>query len=151
MQLDFPVWLNADVLRGPVDAPQEPVDVDAFLRLCAEYVPSATLSLGWKVHVPEGYKGGGAYEMGHAKEMVQAMRRGAGRGDVTFPVFALFASSTESVKTFQWLLGEVPRGSLTVWGGTRDAPYHDRRGLAGLKALLGAERVFYDLPYDLFA
>ena len=43
-RLEFPVWLNADILRGPGGG--EPVSAEIFLQLCSRYLPSATLSTG---------------------------------------------------------------------------------------------------------
>ena len=43
-RLEFPVWLNADILRGPGGG--EPVSAEVFLQLCSRYLPSATLSTG---------------------------------------------------------------------------------------------------------
>lgn len=46
-KLTFPVWLNADVLKGPVDATKNPINATRFLSLVKKYLPAATLSLGW--------------------------------------------------------------------------------------------------------
>ena len=43
-RLVFPVWLNADILRGP--GGKDPVSAEIFLQLCTRYLPSATLSTG---------------------------------------------------------------------------------------------------------
>lgn len=45
--MTFPVWLNADILRGPVDADTEPVDAKQFLSLASKTLPESTLSIGW--------------------------------------------------------------------------------------------------------
>ena len=36
-RLNFPVWLNADIIEGPGGGP--PVEADTFLALCAQYFP----------------------------------------------------------------------------------------------------------------
>ena len=36
-KLNFPVWLNADIIVGPGGGP--PVDADQFLALCSQYIP----------------------------------------------------------------------------------------------------------------
>jgi hypothetical protein len=46
-ELEFPVWLNADVLQGPLNSKKEPIDAKKFLNLTKTYLESATLSLGW--------------------------------------------------------------------------------------------------------
>mmetsp|Transcript_47590 Transcript_47590/g.101845 ORF Transcript_47590/g.101845 Transcript_47590/m.101845 type:complete len:628 (+) Transcript_47590:217-2100(+) len=40
------LWLNADILIGP-GAMMTPLDAQKFVRLCAEQLPEAVLSLGW--------------------------------------------------------------------------------------------------------
>ena len=36
-KLNFPVWLNADIIVGPGGGP--PVDAEKFLSLCTQYIP----------------------------------------------------------------------------------------------------------------
>ena len=46
-KLDFPVWLNADIIVGPGGGP--PVDAEQFLSLCSEYIPGkepSTVKIG---------------------------------------------------------------------------------------------------------
>ena len=45
VRLTFPVWLNADILRGPGGRP--PVEAAVFLELCTTYFPTVTLSTGF--------------------------------------------------------------------------------------------------------
>ena len=47
MQPDVPLWLNADIIAGPVNALSEPLDAQLFLGLCRRYFPDAVLSVGW--------------------------------------------------------------------------------------------------------
>jgi len=44
---DVPLWLNADIIAGPVNALSEPLDAQLFLGLCRRYFPDAVLSVGW--------------------------------------------------------------------------------------------------------
>merc|ERR1712080_664644 len=47
-QITFPLWVNADITKGPTILPfSNPVDPDDFLIACDQYVPEATLSVGW--------------------------------------------------------------------------------------------------------
>ena len=46
-ELEIPVWLNADILKGPIKSTKEPIDARRFLNLTKRYLDSATLSLGW--------------------------------------------------------------------------------------------------------
>jgi len=45
--INFPVWLNADILQGPVNATKTPINATEFLRNCSEIFPEGTLSVGW--------------------------------------------------------------------------------------------------------
>mmetsp|Transcript_48198 Transcript_48198/g.108356 ORF Transcript_48198/g.108356 Transcript_48198/m.108356 type:complete len:527 (+) Transcript_48198:90-1670(+) len=45
-QLRGHLWLNADVFQGPGGMLQ-PFDAKAFVRLCAEHLPEAVISLSW--------------------------------------------------------------------------------------------------------
>jgi hypothetical protein len=45
--LKFPIFLNADILPGPVNATTIPLDPKAFLHDAAEVMPECTLSVGW--------------------------------------------------------------------------------------------------------
>jgi len=42
-----PLWLNSDIIAGPVNATTQPVDAKQFLNLTQTYFPSAVLSVGW--------------------------------------------------------------------------------------------------------
>jgi hypothetical protein len=48
LQLTIPLWLNADILKGPVNATEDPLPVDAkrFIAGAAK-LPQALLSIGW--------------------------------------------------------------------------------------------------------
>lgn len=45
--MTFPVWINADILPGPVEATGTPVNAAQFLSGAAETFPQSTLSIGW--------------------------------------------------------------------------------------------------------
>ena len=51
--MTVPVWLNADILSGPVNASSatdltiKPVEPHEFLTLAATVLPESTLSIGW--------------------------------------------------------------------------------------------------------
>ena len=44
----FPVWVNADVVRGPNSQLSRPVDPERFLEAVNRNYPFVTLSPGWK-------------------------------------------------------------------------------------------------------
>lgn len=47
LQMTFPVWLNADILSGPVDSEATPVDATQFIEKAKKAFPESTLSVGW--------------------------------------------------------------------------------------------------------
>ena len=51
----FPVWVNADVLKGPVNATRIPLEAKEFLQMANKYIPDATLSLGWMTQFGNDY------------------------------------------------------------------------------------------------
>ena len=59
-----PLWLNADVVRGP--GGREPIAGADFVSTCVAACPNATLSLGW-THT-------GTPVLGYTTEMANAMR-----------------------------------------------------------------------------
>ena len=83
----MPLWLNADVIRGPGGRP--PIPGEQFVARCLEHCPSATLSLGWTT--------GATPRLGYSRRMVDEMRALAAniRAHVTFAPSAahLFASA----------------------------------------------------------
>lgn len=45
--MEYPVWINADILAGPVNnTATTPVDPTEFFRI-AQTLPNAVLSIGW--------------------------------------------------------------------------------------------------------
>jgi hypothetical protein len=48
-KLSIPVWINADILRGPVDAVNTPLNASQFLNYFKRFNlgPDVTLSVGW--------------------------------------------------------------------------------------------------------
>jgi len=89
-QITFPLWVNADIAKGPVDPPSNPVDPDSFQIACHHFIPEATLSVGWTTSTNGKY----------TREMVQDMynileRNGcinAGK-KITFPSRAILLSN----------------------------------------------------------
>jgi hypothetical protein len=83
----MPLWLNADVIRGP--GGRSPIPGEQFVARCLEHCPSATLSLGWTTS--------GTPRLGYSRRMVDEMRALTAnvRAHVTFAPSAahLFASA----------------------------------------------------------
>ena len=53
-EFNFPVWLNADILPGPINSTGIPVNGEKFISLTSLYLPEMTLSLGWTTRYSAG-------------------------------------------------------------------------------------------------
>lgn len=145
------MWLNADVLPGPVNSPTIPVQVESFLSLCQLYFPTATLSIGWTTnwyptYIEESWK----YGWQHVRKMADIIRcktHGNDYPKFTFPVRGIFVS--RSIKQFQWLLSVIPNSTLTVWTGRFDPLQLD--DLLQIRSSFPKNRVYYDVPENILA
>lgn len=83
-QITYPVWLNADILPGPVKATTKPVDPVKFLTLGAKH-PRTVLSIGWTTSY-----GGNVTEGEYSRDQIGTMLRMINEyhinQTVTFPV-----------------------------------------------------------------
>ncbi|XP_050668771.1 protein FAM151A isoform X2 [Leptidea sinapis] len=141
----FPLWLNADILPGPVDAPTKPVDAGKFLKLASKH-PRAVLSIGWTTKY-----GGNITEGEYSRDQIGAMLRLVNEHHinqtVTFPVRAGLASNSQPV--ILDLLRETGslNSSITVWSSEGDVVEVDR--LRALLLTVGLERTYLDVPQEL--
>lgn len=137
----IPIWLNADILPGPVNATDiKPVSADLFLNISLEYFPVDMLSVGWTTH----YAPNGKYTSEQIEAMTAALNRNKILSAVTFPVRAVFA--TECVDLLHYLVNTSPAGSsLTVWM-SNDADPVNIPKLKHLLSTIGKNKVFLDVP-----
>ncbi|XP_052755031.1 protein FAM151A isoform X2 [Galleria mellonella] len=146
-EIHFPLWLNADILAGPVEATTKPVDPVKFLTLGAKH-PRSVLSIGWTTNY-----GGNITEGEYSREQIGAMLRLIHENHinqtVTFPVRAGLASNSQPVVLD--LLRETSslNSSITVWSSEGDAVEVDR--LKALILTVGLERTYLDVPHELAA
>ncbi|XP_014369256.2 protein FAM151A isoform X1 [Papilio machaon] len=145
-EITFPLWLNADILPGPVNATTTPVDPLKFLNLGAKH-PRAVLSVGWTTNY-----GGNITEGEYSRDQIGTMLRLVNEHvnqTVTFPVRAGLASNSQPV--ILDLLRETAslNSSMTVWSSEGDAVEVDR--LRALILTVGLERTYLDVPDDLAA
>lgn len=142
----FPVWLNADILPGPVNSETAPVDADYFLKTSVTMFPTAMLSVGWTTNF-----GGditvGNYSTNDIDNMTDALSRNHVTRPVTFPVRAGIAA--KSVETLISLVqSSAPGTTLTLW-----SPETDPVDYVGLKKLvdgLGHNKVYIDIPKAMY-
>lgn len=142
-KLTMPVWINADIFRGPnTDESSVPVNATEFKRIVLEYFPECTLSIGWKTawnNSPDDE----VYTQDLIDEMVEYAQ--PLQQPVTYPVRA--AMLRESWDVLSYLLDQSRAYTLTVWTSTADDV--DPDDLVYVRLHSEIDRVFYDLPDDL--
>ncbi|XP_070701341.1 protein FAM151A isoform X2 [Pempheris klunzingeri] len=137
--INRPVWLNADILRGPnVPAFVPPVNGSRFLLLIQERFPDVTVSPGWKVvYVPPPLLSQ-TYTRSMVEDMYSLIQDVPQK--VTFPVHALLVHS--GWQHISWLLSRSPRFSLTLWQGSIHPNVSD---LLFVRDNSHPARVYYDV------
>ncbi|XP_070365945.1 protein FAM151A isoform X2 [Equus asinus] len=133
-----PVWINADILRGPNVPISVEVNATRFLALVQEKYPEATLSPGWTT-LYEPLLPNGTYTRAMVEEMQGLV--GVLPQRVTFPVRAVMARA--AWPHFSWLLGQSERYSLTLWQGALDPVSVD--DLLYIRDNSATHQVYYDL------
>ncbi len=128
---DMPVFLNADVLKGP-GGPDSRFEPGAFIAECNRLCPEGVLSIGWTT----GHVEGGRYSVEMVNQMLRL--RGRVRGPVTFPVRAYYVR--DSWGELRRLI-ERPEDTLTLWNS--EAVEEDLK--AWLREEMDPGRTFYDL------
>lgn len=116
--INRPVWLNADVVRGPnVPSFIHPINGSQFLQLIQEKFPDVTLSPGWMVlYLPSiAVKTYSRQMMEDMYELIKDVPQ-----KVTFPVFTVLARS--GWQHIRWLLDQSSRFSLTLWQDNQTYP-----------------------------
>ncbi|KAG8518948.1 Protein FAM151A [Galemys pyrenaicus] len=131
-----PVWINADILKGPNVPISIQVNATQFLALVQEKYPEVTLSPGWTtLYVSRNRT--------YTRAMVQKMQELVGPlpQKVTFPVRA--AMVRQAWPHFSWLLGQSERYSLTLWQGSLDPVRVD--DLLYIRDNSATHQIYYDL------
>uniref|UniRef100_G1PQ21 Protein FAM151A n=1 Tax=Myotis lucifugus TaxID=59463 RepID=G1PQ21_MYOLU len=133
-----PVWINADILKGPNVPISIQVNATQFLALVQEKYPEATLSPGWTtLYLPLFPKST------YTRAMIEKMQElvGALPQRVTFPVRAVMVRA--AWPHFSWLLGQSDRYSLTLWQGVSDPVSVD--DLLYIRDNCANHQIYYDL------
>ncbi|KAB0353616.1 hypothetical protein FD755_023682 [Muntiacus reevesi] len=133
-----PVWINADILRGPNMVRSTEVNATQFLALVQEKYPNTTLSPGWTtLYLP--LFPNGTYTQTMMEKMEELV--GALPQKVTFPVRAVMVRA--AWPQFSWLLGQSDRYSLTMWQSASDPVSVD--DLLYIRDNTATHQVYYDL------
>ncbi|XP_016837181.1 protein FAM151A isoform X2 [Nasonia vitripennis] len=147
-----PLWLNADILKGPVNATDEPKPVDAaeFLKEAAK-LPQTLLSIGWTTRLEETTANvtSGKYLTEQIDAMVKVIQDQKVNQSVTYPVRACFAAN--DVEVLQKLLSSTKANNptLTIWSSEGDKV--DAAKLSTVIKTVGLDKVFVDVPQTLWA
>ena len=141
---DKPLWLNADILKGPGSNSQStpPVDPQEFITKCTSTYPTATLSLGWTTEWYEGIT-----SRGYTQSMVEEMESICRNTTlvITFPIRAIYVR--RSWGPLEWLLDTSSRYTLTIWSAVDDDVQVE--DLVWLTEQIDKRRLYMDLPPEL--
>ncbi|XP_067010071.2 protein FAM151B [Anabrus simplex] len=140
-KIKFPLWLNADILAGPVNSTTTPVDANLFLQQARDRFPNRTLSVGWTTRFG-GNVTEGSYQQEHIKAMRDLLEQNNISQPVTFPVRAALAVRSQEV--LLGLMTAKSNATLTLWGPDTDPLDHN--ALDKFVSTVGKQRVYLDLP-----
>ncbi|XP_014468258.1 PREDICTED: protein FAM151B isoform X2 [Dinoponera quadriceps] len=147
--LKFPVFINADIIPGPVNATTTPVNANDFLKGVMETIPECILSVGWTTRY--GKKDGvteGRYLPSQIKMMTDALTDNQVKQSVTYPVRAgLAANDIEVMKKLLNGTTTSSNATLTIWSSEGD--FVDVAQLKKLMADVGVDKIYLDVPEDL--
>lgn len=147
-QLKFPIWINADILKGPVNATNTPVDKTKFFEQ-AKKLTDATLSIGWTTQWGKNMTGSYTHEQ--IEEMtttiVESKTNGTGHA-ITFPIRAgIAAHSQDALEHLYQNVSKTHPVTFTVWSAVDDEV--DAKKLGDVIRHLGVDKVYVDVPKEL--
>ncbi|XP_019870474.2 protein FAM151A isoform X2 [Aethina tumida] len=145
----YPLWINADIVSGPVLSLTIPVDADQFLQASNTFPTKTVLSIGWTTN----YGTGGippnmtyaAYDEHQMNKMLEKIITNNVTHEITFPVRAGIVANSQ--KLIQELMDVVPKSTLTIWSSAGD--YVDVEKLRQLIADVGVDKIYVDVPEEL--
>ncbi|KAK4023391.1 protein FAM151B isoform X1 [Daphnia magna] len=153
-KIRVPLWINGDIIQGPVNATTKPLDARRFLNLTKRYFPDAVLSVGWTTRYgpdisswPLQIINEGSYTMDHMIQLRDALKAAQIRQPVTFPIRAGLSTTPESQRSILWLLEQIEGSTLTLWSGPFDTV--DLPGLMKLIKNIGTKKIYIDVSSGL--
>nr|CAH7763598.1 unnamed protein product [Callosobruchus chinensis] len=138
----FPLWINADILPGPINSTVKPVHANKFFEL-AKKLPNVVLSLGWTTHYGPGMVG--KYRDSDIETMLHVINSNDILNEITFPVRAGLAA--ESLDELLRLLKVVKNSTLTLWSHENDNVNLNK--LNNVIKEIGCDRIYIDVPESL--
>ncbi|KAK2107324.1 hypothetical protein P7K49_016838 [Saguinus oedipus] len=133
-----PVWINADILKGPNVPISFEVNATQFLALVQEKYPKVTLSPGWTTLYLAMFP-----NRTYTRAMVEKMHElvGVVPQRVTFPVRSSMVRA--AWPHFSWLLSQSERYSLTLWQAASDPMLVE--DLLYIRDNTAVHQVYYDI------
>ncbi|XP_077276580.1 protein FAM151B isoform X1 [Temnothorax americanus] len=146
--LKYPVFLNADILSGPVNATTAPLNAKDFLKGANDTIPEAVLSVGWTTRYgKESNITEGRYTTEQLKKMVDTLKENRVTQPVTYPVRAGLAANDIDGITALLKNTTFANATLTIWSSEGDSV--DAAQLSKLIREVGVDKVYVDVPKDL--
>ncbi|KAF7992789.1 hypothetical protein HCN44_005133 [Aphidius gifuensis] len=145
--MTFPVFLNADILKGHLNATKTPVDADAFLTSAVKILPKSILSIGWTTpDTMKGLKANESYTKENIDAMLEKIKMITSTQPITYPVRANLAVNSISVLSDLIEKSKNNNASLTIWTAKDDT--FNKTLLDKLIKDIGSDKVYVDLPTD---
>lgn len=149
-QMNYPVWINADIVAGPLNnVLTTPVDPVRFLA-GAKQLPNAVLSIGWTTLWGPAFTVG-SYDQTQVMQMVDAIKSNgiAESGhEITFPVRAgIAAQSHDQLHELAAAINETNKVTFTIWSSANDMVNIDL--LRKFIFSFGLDRIYVDVPDEV--
>jgi hypothetical protein len=146
--MNYPVWINADIYRGPLkNTETTPVDAEIFFQ-GIKSLPNCTLSTGWTTRWGANYSEGQYTDL-QVNEMIDGIKRNQiKKQPITFPVRAGIAS--QSITQLDNLFNSLKDSNtvtFTIWSSDND--FVDVEKLRKMIFHFGIDKVYVDVPRSL--
>lgn len=148
--MTYPVWINADIIPGPVDnVATVPVSPSVFFSGCKQF-KNAVLSVGWTTRWGEEFREG-QYTNSQIDRMLEAIQENGineSGHDLTFPVRAgIVASSRATIEHLLNKFNTTNNATLTIWSSPKD--YVDIEMLRSFIYDFGVDKIYLDVPEEV--
>lgn len=145
--MNYPVWINADIYRGPLDNTETiPVDAQTFFD-GTKTLPNATLSTGWTTLWGSNFTDG-HYTDAQVNEMIDGIKENNIENPITFPIRAgIAAQSITQLDHLYKSLNSSNQITFTVWSSENDSV--DVEKLREMIFHFGIDKVYIDVPEEL--
>jgi len=150
--INFPLWINADIIDGPGLnlISNKIMNADIFLSLANQYAPMVTVSPGFTTNA---FANPPEYSLDQMNAMIQSLITNnyiSTNKSITFPIRAIYAAQSQSC--LEYLLESTStsliNSTLTIWG-TDDITNEELEALKSFIKSIGKHRTYVDTAYDL--